>query len=76
MSESRVDELPQIINVLPGEMSLVGPQPLALNELEVVDPDYVDLRCSVLPGITGMWQIEKRSEGGLEDREEIDTYYI
>ncbi|NBP72635.1 MAG: hypothetical protein EBU57_05595 [Alphaproteobacteria bacterium] len=73
---SSIDELPQIINVLRGEMSLVGPRPLALYELEVVDPDYVNLRCSVLPGITGMWQVEKRSEGGLEDREEMDTYYI
>jgi len=76
LRRSSIDELPQIINVLRGEMSLVGPRPLALYELEIVDPDYVNLRCSVLPGITGMWQVEKRSEGGLEDREEMDTYYI
>lgn len=76
LRRSSIDELPQIINVLRGEMSLVGPRPLAVYELEVVDPDYVNLRCSVLPGITGMWQVEKRSEGGLDDREEMDTYYI
>tara|TARA_R110000868_G_scaffold99535_3_gene273908 strand:+ start:4272 stop:5708 length:1437 start_codon:yes stop_codon:yes gene_type:complete len=76
LRRSSIDELPQLLNVLRGEMSLVGPRPLAVYELEWVDPDYVNLRCSVPPGITGLWQVEKRSQGSVDDREKLDTYYI
>ena len=60
LRRSSIDELPQLLNVLRGEMSLVGPRPLMRHMLEPY-PQLRDVRCSVRPGITGLWQIRDRA---------------
>lgn len=70
-----LDELPQIINVLRGEMSLVGPRPCLPYEYEVYK-DWHKKRTSVRPGITGLWQVTGRSEVLFEDMILLDLYYI
>lgn len=70
-----LDELPQLLNVLMGHMSLVGPRPLLAREL----PDYgpaIDLYCCVRPGITGLWQTRGRSDTKFRDRVILDEWYI
>lgn len=66
LRRSSLDELPQLINVLRGEMSLVGPRPLQLRDsyrLEALDTEAFSQRLSVMPGITGPWQVGGRSDG-------------
>ena len=75
LRRSSLDELPQLINILTGEMSLVGPRPVTEGEL-VKYGDMKDYVLSVKPGLTGMWQISGRSDTGYEDRITFDTYYI
>src|SRR5262249_10811944 len=71
-----IDELPQLWTVLQGGMSLVGPRPFPDYHLEQFSPQFLDVRRRVRPGITGLWQITIRSEGGIEQQEAYDTYYI
>lgn len=71
-----LDELPQLWSVLMGEMSLVGPRPFPAYHLEQLSPEFLELRQRVRPGLTGLWQVTSRSEGGLEEQEAQDTYYI
>ena len=70
-----LDELPQLINVLKGNMSLVGPRPCLPYEYEVYK-DWHKKRTSVRPGITGLWQVAGRSEVLFEDMILLDLYYI
>lgn len=71
-----LDELPQLFNVLKGEMAIVGPRPLPNYHYEQL-PDYVRrLRERVLPGITGMWQVSGRSDSGNAGFEKWDSYYV
>ena len=70
-----LDELPQLINVLKGDMSLVGPRPCLPYEYEVYK-DWHKKRTSVRPGITGLWQVTGRSEVSFEDMILLDLYYI
>ena len=70
-----LDELPQLINVLRGEMSLVGPRPLLFNELERYG-EAIALYELVSPGITGVWQVSGRSDTSFEQRREMDEWYI
>jgi undecaprenyl-phosphate galactose phosphotransferase len=70
-----LDELPQLINVLKGDMSLVGPRPCLPYEYEVYK-DWHKKRTSVRPGITGLWQVAGRSEVLFEDMILLDLYYI
>lgn len=69
-----VDELPQLINVLRGDMSLVGPRPLPI-EVVQHEPDVVR-RLLVRPGITGLWQISGRSDLSAEEALRMDLYYV
>jgi exopolysaccharide biosynthesis polyprenyl glycosylphosphotransferase len=69
-----LDELPQLWNVLRGEMSLVGPRPLVPPEIEKVR-EYVEVLLSVKPGITGLWQVSGQL-GGYRQRAELDTSYV
>ncbi|HTW89486.1 MAG TPA: exopolysaccharide biosynthesis polyprenyl glycosylphosphotransferase [Candidatus Binataceae bacterium] len=71
-----LDELPQLWNVIVGDMSLVGPRPFPDYHLAMLSPDYKRLRSAVRPGLTGMWQITVRSNGRIEEQERFDTYYI
>jgi len=73
---SSVDELPQLWNVLSGEMSLVGPRPLPRYHLDEFDKDFRVLRESVPPGITGHWQVFSRDDGAPDMFRRWDTYYV
>jgi exopolysaccharide biosynthesis polyprenyl glycosylphosphotransferase len=70
-----LDELPQLINVLRGEMSLVGPRPCLPFEYELYD-DWQRRRLSVVPGMTGLWQVSGRSLLSFEDMVLLDLYYV
>lgn len=69
-----LDELPQLINVLRGEMSLVGPRPALPEEVRAYPQPALE-RLSVLPGITGLWQVGGRAEIGFDDMVELDLRY-
>ena len=70
-----LDEIPQLINVLKGEMSLVGPRPYILDELEENEA-IKSILFLVKPGITGLWQTSGRSSLSFEDRLNLDESYI
>lgn len=69
-----LDELPQLINVLRGEMSLVGPRPPLACEVEQYEPHHLR-RLSVLPGMTGLWQVEARSDPSFDSYVALDCKY-
>ena len=71
-----LDELPQLFNVLEGEMSLVGPRPLLGSDLERLPMRGQMRRFSVLPGITGLWQVSGRSGTTDDERMQLDRQYI
>jgi exopolysaccharide biosynthesis polyprenyl glycosylphosphotransferase len=70
-----LDEVPQALNVLRGEMSLVGPRPLPIRDFDKLQP-WHRKRYLVLPGITGLWQISGRSELTFDDLVRLDFYYL
>lgn len=70
-----IDELPQFFNVLIGDMSLVGPRPPLLREVDKYDK-WHKLRMSVRPGITGLWQVSGRNTLGFEEMVRLDLKYI
>ncbi len=70
-----LDELPQLLNVLKGDMSLVGPRPLPLRDYERLD-EWHKKRYLVLPGLTGLWQVSGRSELDFDDLVRLDFLYI
>lgn len=74
LRKSSIDELPQLFNVLRGEMSLVGPRPIIQSEVERYGSHYTDY-CSVKPGITGLWQVKGRSNTSYQERVEMDVIY-
>jgi len=79
LRRSSLDELPQLLNVFRGEMSLVGPRPLQLRDSErlwSVDPAGYTGRLQVLPGLTGPWQVNGRSELDHEQMVELDLDYV
>jgi lipopolysaccharide/colanic/teichoic acid biosynthesis glycosyltransferase len=70
-----IDEVPQIWNILRGEMSWVGPRPATPDEVELYEP-WHQQRLRVLPGLTGLWQVSGRSEVPFEEMCLLDIYYI
>jgi exopolysaccharide biosynthesis polyprenyl glycosylphosphotransferase len=75
LRRSSFDELPQLFNVLRGEMSIVGPRPQVPSEVELYLEWHRD-RLDVLPGITGMWQVSGRSELGFDEMALLDIWYV
>lgn len=76
LRKTSIDELPQLFNVLKGDMSLVGPRPLPLRDYEGFNKDYQRRRFSVKPGITCLWQVRGRSSVPFEKWMELDLEYI
>jgi lipopolysaccharide/colanic/teichoic acid biosynthesis glycosyltransferase len=70
-----IDEIPNVINVLRGEMSLVGPRPLPLRDYAQLE-EWHRRRYNVLPGMTGLWQVAGRSDLTFDDLVRLDFYYI
>ena len=75
LRRSSLDELPQLINVFLGHMSLVGPRPPLAPEVALYD-DWAERRLLVKPGITGLWQVSGRSDLSWEDTVRLDLYYV
>ena len=75
MRRYSIDELPQLWNVLKGEMSLIGPRPIVAEEIHHYGNCF-DPYTWVRPGITGLWQISGRSNTTYEERVSLDEYYV
>jgi Undecaprenyl-phosphate galactose phosphotransferase WbaP len=75
LRKTSLDELPQLWNVLRGEMSLVGPRPIVEEEVTIYGQKF-SLYCRVTPGLTGLWQVSGRSTVGSSDRVRLDSYYV
>lgn len=76
LRETSLDELPQIFNVMRGDMSLIGPRPVTKEEIEKHYQDMSQLYLSVPPGITGLWQVSGRSDSSYEQRISLDSWYV
>ena len=76
LRKTSLDELPQLFNVLRGEMSLVGPRPMAVRDVQLFDQAWFMRRFSAPPGMTGLWQVSGRSNLGFDDWVTLDLKYI
>ncbi|MEM9291652.1 MAG: sugar transferase [Acidobacteriota bacterium] len=75
LRRTSLDELPQLFNVLRGEMSLVGPRPVLAYEVELYEPEMLE-RFEAEPGITGLWQVQGRSSLSYRNMVELDVEYV
>jgi Undecaprenyl-phosphate galactose phosphotransferase WbaP len=71
-----LDEVPQVLSVISGQMSFVGPRPFPRYHLQQLPSEFCELRRRVRPGLTGLWQVIARSNSTLEQQRLYDTYYI
>ena len=75
LRRSSLDELPQLVNVLRGEMSMVGPRPIVEEEVPKYGPAF-SLYSQVSPGLTGLWQVSGRNDTSYRRRTDLDSKYI
>ena len=75
LRKTSLDELPQFINVLKGEMAIIGPRPIVREEVKYYGDDF-SIFSLVKPGITGLWQVSGRSDTSYEQRVQLDVYYV
>lgn len=75
LRRTSIDELPQLVNIIRGDMSLVGPRPLPVREVEAAPRRFLD-RQAVKPGLTGRWQVSGRSDTGFDELDELDRWYV
>ncbi|WP_051906708.1 MULTISPECIES: sugar transferase [unclassified Sulfurospirillum] len=75
LRKTSLDELPQLINVLKGEMSLVGPRPITEAEIQKYG-EYFEYFTAVKPGITGLWQVSGRNDIDYDERVQLDVWYV
>jgi len=75
LRKTSLDELPQLLNVVKGDMSIVGPRPIVQQEMEKYG-EYAEKLVSVVPGLTGYWQANGRSDTTYDERIQMDMYYI
>ena len=71
-----LDELPQLLNILKGDLSIVGPRPVSPDELKMYEGAHESLFLSIRPGLTGLWQVSGRNDLSNEERVQLDVYYI
>lgn len=76
LRKTSLDELPQLINVLKGDMSIVGPRPDSRGAIEKYYKQYKEIYSHVRPGITGLWQVSGRSNINYEERVKLDYFYV
>jgi lipopolysaccharide/colanic/teichoic acid biosynthesis glycosyltransferase len=75
LRKTSLDELPQLWNVVKGQMSLIGPRPIIQDEVKFYGSKW-HIVSSTIPGMTGLWQVSGRSDTGYHERVELDNYYI
>lgn len=75
LRKTSLDELPQLINILQGKMSLIGPRPIIDQEIEKYG-EYFEYFTAVKPGITGLWQVSGRNDVDYEERVQLDVWYV
>ncbi|MGL5414445.1 MAG: sugar transferase [Clostridium sp.] len=75
LRKTSLDELPQLFNILKGDMSVVGPRPIVEKEVRLYG-EYAKKLFSVTPGLTGLWQANGRSDTNYDERVQMDMYYI
>ncbi len=74
LRKTSLDELPQLVNILKGEMSLVGPRPIVENEIKRYG-EYYEYYTAVKPGLTGLWQVSGRNDIDYDERVQLDVWY-